>query len=275
MREKIINSLDTAFYPWALLSGKECGVRILMYHLITRSPKPEEKAQVTISLDGFREQLTLIKNAGLQVITLRQALGILEKAPRSGRYLALTFDDFFRDTVEYAAPLLEEFGFPACFFIVTDYLDSNKPMPWLENPELYPLAGTRKMAKELSERGFEIGSHTCTHPRLNRLGREEVRRELSDSRKILEDLIGKKMEFFAYPFGDDSTTDPEIQKLIAESGYKIGLMNITGINRDLKNPYYMFRTHISEYDRGKQLLRKLKGANDWYLFWQKFRTPKQ
>ncbi|MGB9590837.1 MAG: polysaccharide deacetylase family protein, partial [Candidatus Hydrothermia bacterium] len=53
----------------------------------------------------------------------------------------------------------------------------------------------------LAARGWEIGSHTMSHPDLTRLGKEALRAELIDSREKLEDILGRRVRFIAYPFG--------------------------------------------------------------------------
>ena len=269
-RDKILGAVDNLFCLYSSLAGLDRGVRILMYHLVAKEARPGEKQLLTVSAPRFREQLELIKRLGIRVVSLQEALNLLGQDQKSGRCVAITFDDFFSETIEYAVPVLEQFKFPAGFFVVTDYLDQRERFAWLENSEQYPFAGTKEMVRELSRKGFEIGSHTCSHPRLNKLTREQLHQELQGSRKVLEDLCGKKVEFFAYPYGDVSTTSDLIRQAIKESGYAAGLGTLVGINRDLKNPYFMFRTYVTEYDCGEKFEKKLKGGHDWYRSWQKF-----
>jgi len=269
-RDKIFGAVDDLFCLYSSLAGRDRGVRILMYHLIAKEPRPGEKQLITVSAHRFREQLELIKDMGFRVVSLQEALNILEQDPESGRCVAITFDDFFSETIEYAVPVLMEFKFPACFFVVTDYLDKSDKFAWLENAGQYPSAGTTEMVRELSRQGFEIGSHTGSHPRLNKLTPEQLDQELQSPRRKLEDLCGKKVEFFAYPYGDVSTTSALIRQAIKESGYAAGLGTLVGINQDLYNPYFMFRTYVVESDHGEKFAKKLKGGHDWYRTWQKF-----
>jgi peptidoglycan/xylan/chitin deacetylase (PgdA/CDA1 family) len=269
-RETVLGAVDRLFNPYSSLAGLDRGVRILMYHLVAKEPMREESQLLTVSVDRFREQLGLIRSLGIKVVSLQEALSVLGRNGETGRCAVITFDDFFSETVEYAAPVLEEFKFPACFFVVTDYLDRRDKFAWLQNSGQYPSAGTREMVRELARKGFEIGSHTCSHPRLNSLTPPQLDHELRDSRKALEDICGKQVEFFAYPYGDVSTTSVTIRQAIKESGYAAGLGTLVGTNQDLKDPYFMFRTYVVESDRGGQFARKLKGGHDWFRAWQRF-----
>jgi len=271
-REKIFNFLDGFFSVYASLAHLERGIRILMYHLISQRDEPREKILLTVSLSRFQEQLEIIRTSSYQVISLSRAFSLLQKGEVNQPYLVLTFDDFFSDTVENALPLLLKFKFPACFFVVTNYLDSPQKFPWLSHPERYPPSGSKTMVRELAELGFEIGSHTCSHPHLGRLTPEQVKTELVNSKQVLEDIIGRAVDFLAYPFGAPNDVPSWVQKIVKESGYLLGLGTLTGINRHQKNLYYLRRTGISKYDQGDKFLRKLKGANDWYLLWQKTRS---
>ena len=70
--------------------------------------------------------------------------------------------------------------------------------------------------RELDSVGVEIGSHTLTHPHLTRLGEKELKEELTTSRKILEDRLGKSVTSFAYPYGE---YDKRVVEAVINSGY--------------------------------------------------------
>lgn len=72
--------------------------------------------------------------------------------------------------------------------------------------------------RELSDSGLCcIGSHTVTHPRLDKLTPEEQRYEISTSKNKLEAIVGKQVEHFAFPYGCyNAATVP----IVAECGYK-------------------------------------------------------
>jgi Predicted xylanase/chitin deacetylase len=74
----------------------------------------------------------------------------------------------------------------------------------------------------MSKNGVEFGSHSLTHKDLTRLKREEMEREIFDSKKIIEDKTGKEVKFFCYPYG---FYNKEVIKLLEKSGYKGAVVN--------------------------------------------------
>jgi peptidoglycan/xylan/chitin deacetylase (PgdA/CDA1 family) len=139
-----------------------------------------------------------------------------------GRLLHVTFDDAFR-SVDAALPALERLGVPATVFACTDLADEGQP---LAVPELAADAAAHpeelsthpwERLRELADRGIEIGSHTCSHPHLPRLGDDELDRELQESRARVEDELRRPCRFLAYPFGDE---DGRVRAAARRAGYE-------------------------------------------------------
>lgn len=100
--------------------------------------------------------------------------------------VALTFDAAWgADKTEQIMEVLKRYDAGATFFLVEFWVK--------EYPE---------MVKKISENGFEIGTHSSTHPKMSTLSREKVDSELKTSKKAIEDLTGKKVQVFRPPFGD-------------------------------------------------------------------------
>ena len=106
------------------------------------------------------------------------------------KQVAITFDAAWgADKTEKIMDILEEYGVNATFFLVGF---------WAED---YP-----EMVKQISERGFEIGTHSNTHPDMTNLSGEEIISELETSVKVIENLTGNKIEFFRAPYGAYNNT---------------------------------------------------------------------
>src|SRR5262245_45906841 len=106
--------------------------------------------------------------------------------------MAVTFDDAFRSILTLGLPILRDLGVPASVFVPTGHVGGG-PMrwpgidEWSGGPHEHELAGcTWDDVAELAEAGWEIGSHTRTHPRLTLLSDHEVRTELVDSKAECE-----------------------------------------------------------------------------------------
>jgi peptidoglycan/xylan/chitin deacetylase (PgdA/CDA1 family) len=134
----------------------------------------------------------------------------------------VTFDDAFR-SVATAVPVLRRLGFPATVFACPGLADGDCIF---NIPELAPLLQAHKEdlttmswaeLRDLVENGVEVGSHTLTHPHLTKLGDDELRRELVESRARLEDELGARCRFLAYPFGEE---DARVRSAARSSGYE-------------------------------------------------------
>src|SRR5205807_1812179 len=99
----------------------------------------------------------------------------------------LTFDDGYKDLVQYAFPILERHGFGATVYIVTSHLGATNIWDQQTGSAPHELMNLEEV-QIWSQRGIEFGSHTCSHPDLVSLGADEVDRELLSSSKTLGDL---------------------------------------------------------------------------------------
>lgn len=103
--------------------------------------------------------------------------------------VTLTFDDGWESVFEIAAPLLKDYQYPVTFYLNTGALGQ-------------PRRFTNEQVGILKKAGHEIAAHTVTHPHLNTLSPQEVEKELSESKNILEKLTDAPVIDFASPFGD-------------------------------------------------------------------------
>ncbi len=108
-----------------------------------------------------------------------------------GRVVIINFDDSYKSQYIHAKPILDKYGFKATFFAVCDWIGAsdtgeNTKMTWQD-------------IAELQKEGFDIESHTMTHPYLNELSGSELNFELGQSRQCLQDH-GLNVIIFAYPY---------------------------------------------------------------------------
>ena len=190
--------------------------------------------------DGWPNVLAVThRSFGRQIAALRRRFRPLSAdALFDGvrRGLHITFDDAFRDVLD-VVPVLEESGFRATIFVVTSMADvgSSFAVPELardavEHPERLATMNWVELSA-LAERGFEIGSHTVTHPHLTTLGDAELESELRDSRARLEDELGRPCRLLAYPYGEH---DARVQAAAARVGYA-GRLRAAGRHRPVES----------------------------------------
>jgi peptidoglycan/xylan/chitin deacetylase (PgdA/CDA1 family) len=191
-------------------------VLVLCYHAVS----PTWPAPLSVTPDRLERQLTALVKRGYVGATFDRAV----HDPPAERTLAVTFDDAFESVLTLGAPILERLGLPATVFVPTAHPGTGEPMvwpgidEWLEGPhreELMPLTWGR--LRELAERGWEIGSHTRTHPHLTTLGDDELRAELTASKGECEVNLGLPCRTIAYPYGDQ---DARVRAAAHAAGYE-------------------------------------------------------
>lgn len=193
-------------------------VLVLCYHAVS-SGWDHPMAVTPLQLHA---QVTSLQQRGYRFETFTQAV----LAPGEGRVAVVTFDDGFRGVRTTALPLLQEIGVPATLFVPTAYVGSAGPMSWpgfrdLEgrrvSDALTPMSGEE--VRTLVAAGWEIGSHTTTHPWLTRLDDTALEDELAGSRAHCERELGLPCTSIAYPFGD---VDERVALAAQAAGYAAG-----------------------------------------------------
>lgn len=186
---------------------------VLLYHQIAQMDHPEDRILLSIPPDRFRFQMKYLRDHGYTVVTLDE-LARIENGNQeySAQAVAISFDDGYLDNYTNAFPILQEFGFSATVFLITDFVgkthawDACSPKRYLDWRHI----------KEMSRHGISFQSHTCTHPDLRKIEAGEAMQELTDSRKKIEDVLGKPVRHFAYPYG--KYNDAVIRR-VKEAGY--------------------------------------------------------
>lgn len=187
---------------------------VLCYHAVS----PSWAASLSVSPASLRRQLGRLVGRGYESATFTNA--VLE--PRRRPTLCVTFDDAYRSVFVEALPVLEEVGVKGTVFAPTAFIGQAEPMSWRgieswldtqHRDELVPMSWEELAA--LREHGWEVGSHTCTHPRLSQAEDDALERELHDSRREIESRLGTCTSL-AYPYGDH---DDRVVEAAGRAGY--------------------------------------------------------
>lgn len=206
---------------------------VLCYHALSeRFP-----AQLSTTPRRFARQLQWLARHGYRGVTFTAAI----EQP-SERNVAVTFDDGYRSVAALARPILDRLDWPATIFVPTDYIGQAEPMSWPgidrwlggeHERELLPL-GWQEL-RELADHGWEIGSHTCSHPHLTTLDADALTRELTDSKAVCEAQMERPCKSLAYPYGD---VDPRVVRATAAAGYATAaaLPGCIGVREALESP---------------------------------------
>lgn len=208
-------------YPW--LNSKERFYTITPERLRAQIEEALAAGYHPISLEAF--------NYALTTSTVR-----LPEKP-----ILLTFDDGHRGHYQYVFPLLKEFQIPATFFIIVNDHVLNGYM-------------TNDMIKEVSESGLvDIGSHTRSHVMLTQHGKLRRDQEIVGSKFDLEELLGKPVTAFAYPFG---ATSKIIEQEVGAAGYDLGFRIGPGTIHTEASRYGLRRIQVTQWDSIPALIKK-------------------
>ncbi|NCD40820.1 MAG: polysaccharide deacetylase family protein [Bacteroidia bacterium] len=199
---------------------------------------------------GFVRQLEYLRNYG-EFISLDTAVSMMEDGQViDGRYFCLTFDDGIRCCYDEVTPLLVERSIPAAFFIVTDYTVEEpgrricRPL-YLEATYDYEYL-TWPECREMIRAGMTVGSHTCSHVRLAALTGDEVRRQLIESKRMIEQNLDIECRHFACPWGGvNRDFDPKQDvKTAKDAGYRSFLTTRRGKNTNASSPFAIRRDNM-------------------------------
>lgn len=193
-------------------------VLVLCYHAVS----PTWRATFSVTPDTLERQLSLLVGRGWKGATFSDAV----LNPPASKTLAVTFDDGFASVFERAEPILSALGLVATVFVPTGFMSGPEALRWegIEGWHASPNANElRSMGWDelggLADRGWEIGSHTRSHPHLKRLSDAALREELRESREQVAEHVMRGCRSVAYPYGE---VDTRIAGVAEEVGYMAG-----------------------------------------------------
>ena len=210
-----------------ILSKKE--VPILCYHNIREftSTASGDIKTYTVKPAVFSSQMKALAAAGYHTILPNQLYEYLvHDGPLPDKPVMITFDDTREEQYTIGAAEMKKYGFKGVFFVMTVSINRPKYL-------------TKEQIKELSDSGNTIAAHTWDHHMVTKYSGDDWNIQLHKPKAKLEEIIGKPVTYFAYPFGLwNPTVIPEIKK----SGYQMAF--ILSTKRDPNDPLYTIRRII-------------------------------
>jgi len=164
-----------------------------------RSEVPADERPYVLAPEDFRALLLAAR------LSTRRAVPVSAvPTDLAGAFYALTFDDGLASDYREAFPVLSELGLRATFFVVPTLVDTPGYVRWSE-------------LREMVAAGMEIGSHSLTHPFVDRLDDAGLRREFGDSKTMIEDRLGMAVRCASLPRGWPA---PQLEIVLGELGYR-------------------------------------------------------
>ena len=204
-------------------------VPILCYHQLRdwKSTDSRVAKDYIVPAANFEAQIKLLADSGFTTILPDQLMNYLKYGdPLPDKPVMLTFDDTDLDQYTLAKPVMDKYQFKGVFFIMTVALNKPRYM-------------SREQVKQLSDEGHVIGSHTWDHMNVKKFIASDWAVQIEKPMKLLEEITGKPIHYFAYPFG---LWKPEIIPGIKERQFQAAFQ--LSASRDENDPLFTIRRII-------------------------------
>jgi peptidoglycan/xylan/chitin deacetylase (PgdA/CDA1 family) len=223
---------------------KLSGTSVLMYHSVGNNSE-----FFTVTKESFEKQMKYLKDRNFSVISLRELADQIKNGKPIANTVAITFDDGYKDNIEFAYPVLKKYGFPAAIFVTTGSVGEEN---FLSADDL----------KKISlEELVEIFPHSITHPKLSKISFDQAKREIEDSRRVIESITGKAADIFAYPYGDFSS---ELVDYLKKGNWRSAVSVYEGVVKDGDDIFTLKRNSIDSTTIMTQFKAKVSDAIEVY-----------
>ena len=234
---------------------------VLMYHRIGDCAGGDPR--LWVSIETFSRHLRWIQSRGLQTLSLDGAYECFRSQRASAKTVLITFDDAFAETLEVAAPLLQQHGMRSTVFVPAGLLGEMATLKAegdstdsVSKGQIVDEDGLRKWVGA----GQEVGSHSLTHGDLTTASPDTVRREAEGSKQRLEQVLDRPVLDFCYPFAHH---DAPARRIVSEAGYRAAYAG----EPPTADLFALPRMMVYPTDSEQRFARKLSGFYYWISAW--------
>jgi peptidoglycan/xylan/chitin deacetylase (PgdA/CDA1 family) len=218
-------------------------VPILMYHVIGDPPAGAPYPQLYVSERDFAAQVRWLARRGYRAVTQRDVWNHWHRgAPLPSKPIVFSFDDGYRSVAEAALPHLRARSWPGVLNLTVKNLRVSGGL-------------SQYQVRTLVAAGWELASHTLTHPDLTALSESTLAGEVTRSRAVLRARFGVPVDFFCYPAG---RYDARVIRAVRRAGYIGATTTVEGLARP-DEPYELRRIRVSGGDGVAGLAARLEG----------------
>nr|WP_307775266.1 polysaccharide deacetylase family protein [uncultured Cetobacterium sp.] len=224
--EKIVSEIEKV-YQREIVKKRKYEMPVLMYHRVIKDESEKGVHGTYVTIKQFDDQMKYLKSKGFQTVTFKDMLnnGYKKRFDKDKKWIMLTFDDGYKDNYENAFPILKKYGFKGIIYILDGIAYNKWDSENKDNPEKEFELMTKEELLELQSSGIEFGGHTSSHPKLAELSIEKARKEIFESKAKIENILGRKLLSFAYPYG---SLNEDVKKLAEDSGYPFAVATDSG-----------------------------------------------
>jgi peptidoglycan/xylan/chitin deacetylase (PgdA/CDA1 family)/glycosyltransferase involved in cell wall biosynthesis len=232
-------------------------VTVLAYHAICDLAGDPILTPYGVPPQEFARHLETLAAAGYRFVGMDELIAAVDgERPFPARAVMLTFDDCYDDLLDSAAPLLAERRIPAVAFAVASQVGATNVWDTRIGTgelRLLDVAGLRA----LQDQGFEIGSHSLTHPDLCAVDEATLAHEVLESKEMLERAGVGNVRSFSYPYG---LARPSVVDAVRTAGYDVAFTLAPASVRAGADPHQLPRVEVLRGDSGIVLRLKLFAA---------------
>lgn len=228
---------------------RKTGAPVLMYHAVGDEDGADWPASLIMKPQLFESHLQYLTEQGYTIVSVEQLAHRLEQGASVDKYVALSFDDGYKNNYSVVLPLLQKYGAKGSFFVI------NREM----GDELHM---NEQEIKALIDAGMELGSHTYSHNPLAKIEEKYLVWELDTSRYWLKKKFdGYIVRTLAYPNGSYNST---VMAAAKRYGFYRALTGHVGVNTatTYRNaPLEMYRVTVADDGNGLEgFKRRLEQA---------------
>lgn len=214
-------------------------VSVLFYHRVS----DEHPNCWTISRDIFRRHVDYCCRH-MDLIDLAEVQRRVGGDHSSSPAVSFTFDDGYAENCDFALPLLIDRQIPCTYFVTTSHVRNRAPFLHDTRAGIPLKVNTVAQIREAANNGVEIGCHARTHFDFSRAREMKViRREIVDAKDELEQMIGKPVRYFAFPYGLPAHLTPEAIDVIQDAGFVGFCSAFGGYNLPGRDAFHIRRCH--------------------------------
>jgi peptidoglycan/xylan/chitin deacetylase (PgdA/CDA1 family) len=221
-------------------AARHMAIPILTYHVIGTPAPGTPNLGLWVRPDVFAGEMAALRRAGYWAVTLAQAWrGWTRGGPLPRRPAVVSFDDGYRGDYTKARPVLRRLGWPGVLNLELNDV----------GPRNLPASEVRGLIRA----GWEVDSHTITHPDLTTVSPGRLRYEVVGSRRAIRRRFGMRADFFCYPAGRYNTT---VQAAVRGAGYLAATTEDEGF-APAGAPYALRRVRVNGTDTPATLMARL------------------
>lgn len=178
-----------------------------------------------------------------EFISVADLENVIANGKKGKEYICVTLDDGYRNNLTTALPIFIKYKIPFCVFVCPGFITGDFNPSIDDKKEMLSIAELQKLAQHPL---CTIGAHSMSHLHLDQATKEVQERELIESKRILEEWIGKDVLYFAYPYG---STNADSCSALQMAGFHLAFGAWGGaMKKNDFNKWWIPRVIVSEIE---------------------------